>query len=120
MKKRLIGLIVAALVIEGCSSITKKNYCIVSTQSGIGFSVGVKDTNQTPEVRLGYMRNEMVFIPVDGDKVAPVMAKLNYSSIWARQAGIASTVSTGNAAVNQSCFNEESNNNVDREKGASQ
>src|SRR5574343_224813 len=106
MKKRLIGLIVAALVIEGCSSITKKNYCIVSTQSGIGFSVGVKDTNQTPEVKLGYMRNEMVFIPVDGDKVAPVLARLNYQSIWSKGGGIASTVSTGKAAINQSCFRE--------------
>lgn len=120
MKKMLIVLIVVALAMTGCSSITKNKYCIVSTQSGIGFSAGVKDTNQTPEVRLGYMRNEMVFIPVEGDKVAPVLARLNYSSIWARQAGIASTVSTGKAAVNQSCFNEESNNNEDERTGVPQ
>lgn len=120
MKKMWIVLLVAANVIVGCSSITKNKYCIVSTQSGIGFSVGVKDTNQTPEVRLGYMRNEMVFIPVEGDNVAPVLARLNYSSIWARQAGIASTVSTGKAAINQSCFNEESNNSEDERIGIPQ
>ena len=120
MKKMWIVLLVAANVIVGCSSISKNKYCIVSTQSGIGFSVGVKDTNQTPEVRLGYMRNEMVFIPVEGNKVAPVLARLNYSSIWARQAGIASTVSTGKAAINQSCFNEESNNSEDERIGIPQ
>lgn len=107
--KMWIVLIIAVFVMMGCSSIAKNNYAIISTQSGIGFSIGVKDTNQTPEIRLGYVRNEIVLIPVKDGVVAPVLAKLNYSSIWTQRGGIASTVSTGDAAINQSCFNEESN-----------
>lgn len=34
------------------------------------------------------------------------LAWLNYQSIWSRGGGIASTVSTGKAAINQSCFQE--------------
>lgn len=104
--KKLISVVVMMLLVIGCASVTKNKYAIVSTQSGIGFSVGVKDTNQTPEVRLGYIRNEMVFIPVEGDKVAPVLARLNYESIWSKGGGIASIVSTGKAAINQSKFKE--------------
>lgn len=94
------------LLVIGCASVTKNKYAIISTQSLIGFSAGIKDTNQTPEIKLAYARGEAVFIPVDGEKVAPVLAKLNYASSWTQGGGIASVVSTGKAAINQSCFQE--------------
>lgn len=104
--KKLISVVVLMVIVAGCASVVENQYAIVSTQSGIGFSVGIKETNQTPEVRLGYIRNEMVFIPTEGEEVAPVFARLNYQSIWSKGGGIASVVSTGDAAINQSCFQE--------------
>lgn len=104
--KKVIFVALVAMLMAGCASVTKNKYAIISTQSLIGFSAGIKDTNQTPEIKLAYARGETVFIPVDGDKVAPVLARLNYQSIWSKGGGIASTVSTGKAAINQSCFRE--------------
>jgi hypothetical protein len=93
---------ILVLLTIGCSSVAKNKYMIASTQSGIGLLVGVKETNQTPEVRLGYMRSELVFIPVVEDRVAPVLARLNFKSIWIKEGGISSVIATGNAATNES------------------
>jgi hypothetical protein len=106
MKFRRINMkwliLVIALLMTGCSSIARGKYMIASTQSGIGFLVGIKETNQTPEIRLGYMRNELVFVPVIEDRVAPVLARLNFKSIWVKEGGISSVIATGDAATNES------------------
>ncbi len=104
--KKLISVVVIMLLVAGCASVAENEYAIISTQSLIGFSVGIKDTNQTPEIKLAYARGETVFIPVDGVSVAPVFAKLNYASSWTQGGGIASFISTGKAAINQSKFKE--------------
>lgn len=91
-----------AVTITGCSSITDKKYAVITTQSGIGLSIGIKETNMTPDIRLGYVRSELVCIPTTGDKVASVIARLNYKSTWQTEGGISSVVATGEAATNQS------------------
>lgn len=104
--KKIVILLLLIQGVLGCASVTKNKYAIVTTNSGIGFSVGIKDTNQTPEVRLGYIRNETVFIPINGDTVASVFARLNYRTIWTQGGGIGSEISTGQAAINRSTLAE--------------
>ena len=99
MKKLFIVMLM--MLMAGCA-VNKGKALLVSTGTGIGLKVGVSETTQIPEVKLGYYRAEGAVVPVSDDKInaASVLAKLNFQSIWKDGGGISSVIATGNAAEN--------------------
>jgi len=101
MLMKNLSIVLLMILITGCA-VNKGKALLISTGTGIGLKVGVSETTQIPEVKLGYYRAEGAVVPVSEDKTqtVSVLAKLNFQSIWKDGGGISSLIATGNASEN--------------------
>jgi hypothetical protein len=92
--------ILAVAIVSGCA-VSKGKSLLVTSETVIGLKIGTNPDTQIPEVKFGYIRTEGAIVPVSGSQTASVLARLNFKSLWNKDAAVSSVIATGNAAESE-------------------
>lgn len=94
----LFLLLLPALFFTGCTLSKPKGKILSVTERGIGFVIGQRPDNQTPEVKFGFFSSAVVIIPTDTNEVySPNFANtFNFDQASATKLGIGEDIASGN------------------------